>query len=185
MGLSTTYFPGTAVPMPFPQFEQVTVTDEKTGMSQEVWMSEESPIQMYTLIWTSEESWLDNDFDPREEPEFNDEVDIRGPLPLSFLILGPPLDEAEGEQGPHLIVIGDSDFASNKHFVNVDNGNLFLNFVNTLVAEEKLISIDRKVVPFRRLPIGPEAGRFIQFSSIGLLPLVILGIGGIIWWRRR
>ena len=187
MGLSTTtYFPGAAVPIPFPQFEQVSVTDEEAGTSQEVWLSEESQIQMYALIWTSEESWLEMDFDPREEPEFDEGVDTPGPLPLSFLIIGPPPEgEAEGEQGPHLIVIGDSDFASNKHFVNVDNGNLFLSSVNTLTAGEELISIDRKVVPFRRLIIGPEAERFIQFSSIGLLPLVILVIGGIIWWRRR
>ena len=184
MGLSTTYFPGATPPMPHPQFEPVTVTDEETGMSQQIWMSEESVIQMVWLLWTSDESWLDYDFDPTKEPEFNEEVDIQGPLPLSFLIFAPPPDEAEG-QGPHLIVIGDSDFASNKHFVNGDNGTLFLSSVNWLAAGEELISIDRKVVPFRRLIIGPEAETFIKFSSMGLLPLLILVIGSIIWWRRR
>jgi len=185
MGLSTTYFPGATIPIPFPQFEPVLVTDEETGTSQEVWVSEDSPIQMVMLLSTSEESWLEMDFDPREEPEFNEEVDIQGPLPLSFLIFAPPPDEAEGEQGPHLIVIGDSDFASNRHFVNVDNGNLFLSSVNWLAAGKELISIDRKIVPFRRLIIGPEQVRFLNISSIGLLPIIILVIGGVIWWRRR
>jgi len=184
MGLSTTYFPGVTVPIPFPQFEPVLIADEKTGMLQELWISKDSTIQMVMLLSTSEESWLDNDFDPHKKPEFNEEVDVKGPLGLGFLIFAPPLTEAE-EQGPHLIVIGDSDFASNKHFVNGDNGNLFLSSVNWLAAGKELISIDRKVVPFRRLIIGPEQARFLNISSIGLLPIIILVIGGVIWWRRR
>ncbi len=190
MGLLTAYFPGTtyfpgATPItPDLQFEQVLDTDPQTGMTWERWVSEETTLQMATLLWTSDESWLDNDFDPTKEPEFSEEVDIQGPLRLGFLVFAPPPDEA-GEQGPHLIVIGDSDFASNKHFVNVDNGNFFLSSVNWLAAGEEVITIHRAAVPFRRLIIGPEAETFIKFSSMGLLPLLILVIGGIIWWRRR
>ena len=182
MGLSTTYFPGATAPLPY-LHKEVLVTDEETGMSQYIWISEDSVTQMVALLWTSDDSWLEYDFDPLVEPEFNEEVDRGGPMPLGLIISAPPLNE-EG-QGAHLIVIGDSDFASNKHFYNGDNGNLFLTSVNWLTIGEEIISIDRKVLPLRRLIISPEEARFLNYSSIGLLPIIILAIGGYIWWRRR
>ena len=84
-----------------------------------------------------------------------------------------------------MIVIGDSDFASNKHFYNEDNGNLFLTSVNWLAVGKEIISIDRKILPARRLTLGLEAARFLNYSSVGLLPIIVLAIGGIVWWRRR
>jgi ABC-type uncharacterized transport system involved in gliding motility auxiliary subunit len=147
-------------------------------------------IIMEPLVHTSKESWLERDFDPREEPEFNEGIDRKGHLALGVLIAAAPTEGANGEpteesKVTRLVVIGDSDFASNKHFYNANNGEFFLNSVNLLTAGKELISIERKVVPFRRLIVGPEVARFINYSSIGLLPLLVLVIGGIIWWRRR
>ena len=185
-GLSTIYFPGATALFPFPEYEPTSTTTE--GGEVVVWRSEDSDIQMHALIWASEDSWLEMNFAPPEEPEFDEETDIRnlnGPLALGFLILTPPGGEAEEEQGTALIVIGDSDFASNQHFYNGNNSDLFLSAVNWLAAGKELISIERKVLPFRGLVIGPEAARFIEYSSIGLLPLLVLVIGAVIWWRRR
>ncbi len=147
-------------------------------------------IIMEPLVYTSKESWLERDFDPREEPEFNEGIDRKGPLALGVLIAAAPTEGANGEpteesKVTRLVVIGDSDFAANQHFYNANNGELFLNSVNLLTAGKELISIERKVVPFRRLIVGPEVARFINYSSISLLPLLVLVIGGIIWWRRR
>jgi ABC-type uncharacterized transport system involved in gliding motility auxiliary subunit len=33
--------------------------------------------------------------------------------------------------------------------------------------------------------LSPEQARFLHLSSIGLLPLLLLVIGGFVWWRRR
>jgi ABC-type uncharacterized transport system involved in gliding motility auxiliary subunit len=82
-------------------------------------------------------------------------------------------------------VIGDSDFASNRHFRNGNNSDLFLNAINWLAEGEEIISVDRKVLPLRRLIMNPEETRFLHFSSIGLLPLILLVIGAVVWWRRR
>ncbi|GAG47518.1 unnamed protein product, partial [marine sediment metagenome] len=95
------------------------------------------------------------------------------------------IGEADEEQGTTLMVIGDSDFASNEHFYSGNNGDLFLNAVSGLTAGTEIVSIERKVLPFRRLIVSPEAARFINYSSIGLLPLLVLVIGAVIWWRRR
>ncbi len=185
-GLPETYFPGATAIMPYPEYvPTLSVTAEGEVRSQMIWKSKDSNIQMFRLIWTSNDSWLEMNFDPLEEPEFDEGTDPKGPLALSFLIFTPPSGEAEEEQGTTLIVIGDSDFASNQHFYNGNNSDLFLSSVNWLAAGKELISIERKVLPFRRLIIGPEAARFINYSSIGLLPLLVLVIGGVIWWRRR
>ncbi|GAH08475.1 unnamed protein product, partial [marine sediment metagenome] len=79
---------------------------------------------------------------------------------------------ADEEQGTALIVIGDSDFASNEHFYSGNNGDLFLRAVSGLTAGTEIVSIEHKVLPFRRLVVGPEAVNVIRYSSIGLLPLL-------------
>ena len=147
-------------------------------------------IVLLPLVYTSKDSWLERDFDPLREPEFDEGIDLEGPLALGVLITTSPTEGAEEEppeegKGTRLVVIGDSDFASNGHFYNGNNSDLFLNAVNLLTAGKELISIERKVLPFRRLVIGAEAANFIRISSIGLLPLIVLLVGGVIWWRRR
>ncbi len=184
--LPETYFPGATAIIPHPEYvPTLTLTGEGEMLGQMVWKSEDSNIQMYRLIRTSQDSWVEMNFNPLEEPEFDEGIDRKGTLALGFLIFTSPSGEAEEEQGTALIVIGDSDFASNQHFYNGNNSDLFLNAVNLLTAGKELISIERKVLPFRRLVVDQEAANFINISSIALLPLLVLLIGGVIWWRRR
>lgn len=169
-GLSETYFPGATAITP-----QTELADNITTQP---------------LVWTSNDSWLERDFDPDKEPVFNEGIDIKGSLAIGAVTAVIPTEEA-GEETPEenkmtrLVVFGDSDFASNEHFYNGNNGDLFINGVNLLTAGTELVSIERKVLPFRRLVIGPEARSVIDYSSIGLLPILVLVIGSIIWWRRR
>jgi ABC-type uncharacterized transport system involved in gliding motility auxiliary subunit len=141
---------------------------------------------------TSEDSWLENS-GSSVEPEFDEDVDIEGPLNLGFFIASISISmDASGEElvivpdGPRLVVIGDSDFATNKHFLNGNNWALFLNSIENFLSQgTELISIDRKVLQPRRFLISAEATSFITISSIGLLPLLLLVAGVIVWWRRR
>ncbi len=181
-GFTTTYFPGAAAITPNPEYTPQLFQSEESEV-QVIWVSEDSQTQMFWLLLTTEDSWLEKDFDPLTEPEFDEGIDLEGPLFPGFLIFTPPADEEE--QGTALIVIGDSDFASNEHFYSGNNGDLFLNAVSWLTAGTEIVSIEYKVLPFRRLIVSPEAERFIKISSIGLLPLLVLVIGSIIWWRRR
>ncbi len=186
-GFEKTHFPGATAIIPQPEYmPQLVQTGEEEV--QVIWMSEDSQIQMLMLLWTTEDSWLEKDYDPLKESEFDEGIDLEGPLVPGFIIFAPLTDEAgevvEG-QGTTLIVIGDSDFASNEHFYSGNNGEFFLYAVSRLTAGTEIVSIEHKVLPFRRLIVSPEAERFINYSSIGLLPLLVLVIGGIIWWRRR
>ncbi|MFC1984217.1 hypothetical protein ACFLVO_04325, partial [Chloroflexota bacterium] len=112
---------------------------------------------------------------------------VKGPVALAVLVSTAAYDESGGltDEKIHLIVIGDSDFASNQHINNVSNDAFFISSVNYLTTGKELVSIERKVLPFRRLVVGPEEANFINYSSMGLLPLLVLIVGGIIWWRRR
>jgi len=170
-GLPVTYFPGATALIPQEEVDETIILREP-------------------LVWTSRESWLEKDFKPHQEPVFHEEIDRKGPLALGVIIAANPtegIDSEEDEQDKltRLVVIGDSDFTSNEHFFNGNNSDLFLSSIRWLTEETELIAISPKVLPFRRLVVGPEAVRFINYSSIGLLPLLVLIMGGIIWWRRR
>ena len=137
------------------------------------------------LIWTSQESWIEKEFIFGEEPVFNEQVDRKGPMAIGVLVSTASADKTEATKGTRLIVIGDSDFASNRHFQNGNNSDLFLSAVNWLTAGEEIISVDRKVLVTRRLLLNPEQARFLHISSMGLLPLLLLAAGGYVWWHRR
>lgn len=184
-GLTTIYFPGATAIIPDSQYEPTITLNEQGDMSSIIWKSQDSPIQMNRLVWTSNDSWLETKFNPIQAPKFDDGTDIKGPLALAFLIVAPPGDVNTKGPGTALMVIGDSDFVSNQHFYNGNNSDLFLNAVSLLTAGKELVTIERKVLPFRRLLILPEQANFIRISSIAVLPLLVLVAGGIIWWRRR
>ena len=164
-GLTETYFPGATVIFP-----QETVPEN---------------VEMAPLVWTSQDSWLEKQFSSGEEPVFDDQIDIKGSMALGVIIAVTPESRANEPAATRLVVIGDSDFASNAHFRNGDNRDLFLTSVNWLTVGEEIISVDRKVLPVRRLILDLEEARFLHISSIGLLPLLLLIAGGVLWWRRR
>ncbi len=184
-GLPTVYFPGATAIVPDPQYEPTVTLTEQGDMSAIIWKSKDSPIQMNRLVWTSSDAWLDKNFSPLQKPTFDNTTEVKGPLALAFLIVTPPSDVNTRGQGTALIVIGDSDFVANQHFYNGNNSDLFLNAVSLLTAGKELVTIERKVLPFRRLLVRPDDANLIRISSIVVLPLLVLVAGGIIWWRRR
>lgn len=133
-------------------------------------------LKLQPMVWTSMKSWTEKDFSSGETPEFDKETDQKGPFAIGIMIK---------KGGTRLVIIGDSDFATNQHFYNGNNSDLFLNAVNWLTADAEVISVDRKVLPTRRLLLSPEQVRFVHVSSIGLLPFLLLVIGGYVRWRRR
>ena len=133
-------------------------------------------LKIQPLTWSSRKSWIEKDFSSSKDPQFDPERDQKGPFAIGAMI---------NKGGTSIVVIGDSDFAANKHFYNGNNSDLFLSVINRLAASSEVISVDRKVLPARRLLLSPEQVRFLHVSSIGLLPFLLLILGGYVRWRRR
>ncbi|MBI2836502.1 MAG: Gldg family protein [Chloroflexi bacterium] len=143
-------------------------------------------LEITPLAYTSRNSWLEKEFGAGKEPVLSEGVDVKGPLALGVLIaVKVPEKPDEAFKDTRLIVFGDSDFASNQHFFNGDNGEVFIKAVNVLTTGKELISIERKVLPFRRMLVTQEQANFITYSSVAVLPLLVLLAGAVIWWRRR
>jgi ABC-2 type transport system permease protein len=167
--LDEAYFPG------------ATVIGPRDGVPEET--------QVVPLAWTSPFSWQEREPLGGDEPTFDEDTDARGPLALGALVEAPlsadvaPADARSPQT--RLVVMGDSDFASNQHFLNGNNSDLFLTAINWLGEGDDVISVDRKVLPVRRLVLSPEESRFLNLSSVGLLPLVLVVVAGWVWRRRR
>ena len=83
------------------------------------------------------------------------------------------------------VVIGDSDFASNSFFPYMANSDLALAMVRWLVREERSTSIASRIpVPSLILLTKAQMQAIFLILEV-LLPLSVIVLGGLIWWRRR
>lgn len=147
-----------------------------------------------------------------ERVELNAETDLPGPLTLMVAINKRPATEAEAEtlagidrpqapetgagQGPlttprpataasRVVVIGDSDFATNSFFHILGNGNLFLNTVNYLAAQENLIGIEPHTRELPEINFTNRQMKTTFFLAVFLFPILLGLIGTAVWWRQR
>jgi ABC-type uncharacterized transport system involved in gliding motility auxiliary subunit len=84
-----------------------------------------------------------------------------------------------------IAVAGDSDFATNSFFHFLGNGNLFLNTVNYLAAQEDLIGIEPRTYDLPRLSVTNRQLKATFFITGVLLPAVLAIVGTAVWWRQR
>ncbi|MFZ0638941.1 MAG: Gldg family protein [Candidatus Acidiferrales bacterium] len=112
--------------------------------------------------------------------KYNPKTDQRGPLSL-----GVAAENKSGKTDPRLVVIGNSEFASNQWEGQQRNGDLFFNSVNWLTEEESLISIRPKEAANRRVTLTEAQQRGLAWVSIAFVPLFVIVAGIIIWVKRR
>jgi len=97
---------------------------------------------------------------------------------------------AEGTLAPgappfRAVVIGDGDFASNSFLPYMANSDLLVAAVRWLTREERGTAVRTRIpVPPMILLTGAQS-RWLFILIVVLLPLTVIGIGGVIWWRRR
>jgi ABC-type uncharacterized transport system involved in gliding motility auxiliary subunit len=132
------------------------------------------------LLSTSEASFAKEKITPGVELQYDPAKDQKGPLTL-----GAAATRSVNGKEARLVVIGDSDFATNSAFKFQSNGDLFLNSVNWLAEEEDLISIRPKSVTSRSVTMTSSQQRTFLLLSAALMPLAVIGSGIYIWWKRR
>jgi ABC-type uncharacterized transport system involved in gliding motility auxiliary subunit len=121
---------------------------------------------------------------------FDEDSDERmGPLDIGFVFTRPRQNKSgngetdSGEQ--RVIVIGDSDFLSNAYLGNAGNVELGLNLFNWLNHDDQFISITARTASDVNLELSKVEQLIIGFGFLVVLPLILLGTGFSVWWRRR
>jgi hypothetical protein len=84
-----------------------------------------------------------------------------------------------------LVLVGDGDFASNSFLPYMANSDLALAMVRWLVREERTPSVTvRMPVPPLVLLTKSQMQRIFLVIEV-LLPLGVVALGAVVWWRRR
>ena len=139
------------------------------------------------LCATSEQGWsemsqLDQTtitFDP-------DTGDVAGPVYLGVAVKrGAAQDELDVQIEPSkMVVLGDSDFASNGAMVG-GNADFFVSALNWLLDRDETLSIAPKPVEEVRLGLSKQQKVGLRWINLGGIPIVAAGLGLIIWSCRR
>jgi ABC-type uncharacterized transport system involved in gliding motility auxiliary subunit len=85
-----------------------------------------------------------------------------------------------------MVVIGNSDFATNGLLQQQLNGDVFLNSVTWLSQQDtQALSIRPKEAKNRRINLSASQANLLVLLSVIILPLLGFGGAGILWWQRR
>ena len=131
------------------------------------------------LLKTSDESWAETEL-KGNEVAFNEGKDKKGPITL-----GVAATRTIGDKDARLVVIGDSDFATNEYAGLQRNGDLFMNSANWLAQDEELISIRPKNPTDRKVTMTASQQNTFFWLSLVFMPVAVIGSGVCIWWKRR
>ncbi|MEH1933739.1 MAG: Gldg family protein [Nostoc sp.] len=98
----------------------------------------------------------------------------------------PPSPSSQTATESRLVVLGNSNFATDGLFQQQLNGDVFLNSVTWLSQQEKQpLSIRPKEPKNRRITLTTTQANLLILSSLLVLPLIGLVAAAIIWWKRR
>jgi hypothetical protein len=171
----TTFFPTTA---------SIKVKGQKEDLAQ--WNKS-------SVLISGDHTWLRTDvLEGEAEVEFNEDSDTRGPLDIGISMertLEKTINNESDEESfgiqQRIVVVGDGDFLSNAYIGNSGNLDLGVRLINWLGNDDDFISIPIKTVNDAHLEFPVYATWIIGFGFIFILPLLFLGTGLFIWWRRK
>lgn len=152
--------------------------------------------QSVELLRSAEDSWVESG-KLDGELAFDKDHEQHGPLTLGTAIwrevdLNAANDDKDsGKDSPEvlrsqrIVVMGDGDFLSNSYVGNGGNLEMGNNIINWLSHDDRLIDIPVRLASDVRLQLSERGIAIIGLSFIAVLPLLLLGIGLLVWWRRR
>ena len=162
-------------------------------------------VSVMPLVNSSKTSWGETS---PERAEFNEGQDLAGPITMMVIVNRRPetartaaaiMAELRGDKSPQsmaqapapdfkrsrIIVVGDSDFATNSFFHIMGNGKLFLNSINYLASKENLIGVEPRQFDRPRVNLSNRQMKGTFFLSVILIPLLLAMVGTAVWWRQR
>lgn len=143
----------------------------------------------------------DRDAEAESQEAVSESIEIEGEEPDAAVAPDERAEEPDAERVPaadlnadaeagesaesRLIVVGDSDFASNQYFSHPVHADLFLNLVSWLAEDADLISIRPRDPTSRSLVLTETQSRMIFWATVLFFPLLTLAVGLSVWFRRR
>jgi ABC-type uncharacterized transport system involved in gliding motility auxiliary subunit len=142
-------------------------------------------VSLVPLVQTSDQSWGAVDLNTVATAMQTGRLpgpaaqDAKGPLVIAATV-------TNSQSGARLVVFGSSSMVINalsRQFGG--NFDLVLNGVNWLAEQESQITIRPK--PFETRQLIPSLGLMVQVFGVSviLMPLAVLVVGAMVWWRRR
>ncbi len=151
-------------------------------------------VSAQTLMSTSPQSWAETDLEALEDNRsaFDEGRDQKGPISIAA-VATVAAKQVEGTEestqrapAARLVVIGDSEYATNNFITLQGNGDFFLNAVSWLAEEEDLIAIGPREGG-RNGPVILTAAQepLIFWLPVVVLPLAVFTAGALVFSRRR
>ena len=116
---------------------------------------------------------------------YDEKKDIKGPINIAVA-----LERKYGKKGQRVVVVGNGNFLANTFVTNGGNLDLGVNIVNWLAGDDNLITI--QPVPLKDVNVnipttawGQIVAMAVFFGFRLILPILLLVIGLIIWWKRK
>ena len=137
-----------------------------------------------SLAETSADSYGVANFNPQmKQISYRAGKDFKGPL--SVAVSGKVPGEGEKKTEGRFVTLGTSGIAANTFLGFQGNRDFLMNSVNWLSADEDLISIRPKPPESQQLNLNAKQMRNLLLFGVLGLPLLIVGLGVGVWWRRR
>ena len=141
--------------------------------------NENTDWQHQVLVEVAARGWVSRNV-PKGEPVFDKQHDTPGPVVIAMA-----LQRNINSREQRIVVVGNGAFLSNSFAGNGGNVQLGVNMVNWLAGEEHLITPQLHTAKDSKLELSATQLRGISIIFLLLLPLLLVGVGGRMWWKRR
>ena len=138
-----------------------------------------SPWHRSTLVEAASNGWVSRNPIP-QKTAFDKNRDIPGPFSLAIA-----LERTLNAREQRIVVVGSGSFLANAYVGNGGNLDLGINMVNWLAHEEHLITTQPRATIDNTIMLSKNQLNVISIGFVIAVPLLLIFIGGIIWWRRR
>ncbi len=132
------------------------------------------------LVEAAPRGWVSRSKPQGKQPRFDKKHDVPGPVSIALAL---QRDVNDREQ--RIVIVGSGSFLANAYSGNGGNLDLGVNMVNWLANEENLIAMQPRAVKDGAVTLSKIQLTLISGGFVIVLPVLLMLVGGVLWWRRR
>lgn len=154
-------------------FDLITVFPDARALS----IDESDDWETHTLVEGAGQGWVS---DHGIAKRMDKNRDIPGPANLAVT-----LQRTVNDREQRIIVVGSGAFLANVYSGNGGNLDFGINMVNWLADEERLITVQPHAAKDGQIALSKNQLSVLSVSFLVLLPLLLVAMGALQWWRRK